>query len=650
MSKLKKVLALFLAVVFTASMFAGCGKKLPSTDSTEKSGSAAVENTKAADNDPAASFTEKKIRVAGAQSASVKAPSNDILTPIWREKTKVVVEVVTRPDGTPEKDWTQMMIAGGTLPEVLTGGNFGGQPDVKKLLKTTNSIKELKVEDALKYMPRFAKKLERYGVTLQEYLEANKIDGKLLWIPYEPTQSAFPKLRDLNSDTFVDSFQLAEPYGVYMRDDILKKIFPDVKTEEELRRVYVQKGGKLDWEDMSDIPIDNMEQLQDYLRKVKALGMKVGEKPVIPAHPNRRAESPSVIWSMLTATGQLWWGADFGVLAFKGDQMTYIPEIAEWKGYIKWMNDMYNEGLLDPSWAIQKEDQKASKIKNGEYAVFNFWENENNVVSDARKLSKDEKRGYGFRRMPLFRSTALESKYQTHQYQPVSLYNDYSIAIVTNTVKDSDMPQIYNWLDWNLSDEADSLRYWGTPDMYTGEGKDRRFKPEFKSVEDYYLTGKQGEKDELDYGMIDYNGTSNFETQGIKFLQGTTYDLQPKAVYPKNPTLDDDIDVATRLAIRRHYLKDMIWFTKKWVSDDIAADEDWVKATAKGGIWSDNAQKSMAKALVAKPAEFDKLYDEYYKAIFTPEIVKGLEKIKGKWKDIYKNQIDAEIQKGQKIQ
>lgn len=648
MSKFKRLAALILTVALAVSLFAGCGK---SAEKAEKTGEAAAsaattavstDNSKDA-NDPAVNFKELKIKVAGFNQTGNRVPTNDVLTPVWRAKTKVIPEIITRPQGTAEKDYTQMMIAAGTLPEVLATNEFW-QPEIRKALISSGSIREFTPEIIKKYMPRFTKKLERYGATVEEFLADNKTDGKNWYLPYRGSYINFPNLR-----TTEGAYQnLPIPYGIYLRDDILKKIFPQARTEQELKQIYVQKGGRLDWEDVTDIPIDNKEQLLDYFRKVKELGMKVGNNPVIPAHPNANADGNSIVWSMLTASELYWWGQEWGILLPKGDQLTYIPEAPEWKDYVKWFNTMYNEGLLDPEWAIQKDDQMNSKIKNGEYAAVNWWSS----YKDARKVSKDENRGYGYRMLTMYRSLPTETKYHASQYYYTSLNDSYLLAIITKSAKEEDLPQIYNWLDWNLSDEADEYRYWGTPDMHTGTGKDMRFKPEYKSVEDWAVRGIKSDKDGVYYGMmsnmppkIDQRDEYNFETYGITMV----YDRLPMWVYPKQPTLEDDIDIAVENAMKRYYAKDLIFYKQTFKKEDIDANPDWVKATAKGGIWSDGANKALAKAIVAKSADFEKKYQEYYNAMFTDDMKKALETVKGIYKNMYKDQMEPEQKKGTKI-
>jgi len=105
-----------------------------------------------------------------------------------------------------------------------------------------------------------------------------------------------------------------------------------------------------------------MEELYDYLKKVKQLDMKVGEKNVIPAQLPVSSNVSSTLWSLQTAMGILWQDG-FG---FKDDQLMHVQSSDVFKEYIRYYNTFNAEGLIDREAWIMKDDQIRAKTINGE--------------------------------------------------------------------------------------------------------------------------------------------------------------------------------------------------------------------------------------------------------------------------------------------
>ena len=113
---------------------------------------------------------------------------------------------------------------------------------------------------------------------------------------------------------------------------------------------------------------------------------------------------------------------------------------------------------------------------NGEYAVVNMWAP---VAANQDKVKK-EGGTYGWRFYPIF-ADELDPNDQDAANQYFSLTTKWNSKVINpKKVAEDQIPQILGWIDWNYSLKRLRLRAWGTPDMYTGDGMDRRYKPEFK--------------------------------------------------------------------------------------------------------------------------------------------------------------------------
>ncbi len=625
MRSVRKPIALLLTACLLAGV-AGCGSG--SSNSAAPSQAQTSEASGGGSEGPL-NLKDMKIKLQTTYYQPAKPSTDDVLTPIWHEKTKVSAEVVDIPQDVSVEQWVQMQAAAGTLPEVIINHAIISHPAAMKYLVSSGKVWEITKDMAEKYMPNLVKRLSQFGSSIDLLMEDMKYeDGKVYYLPVEWDAMAFPKLQ---TDPRANEWAGPHYYTLSFRDDILTKIFPDAKTEDQLKDLYVKNGGKLSFEEATgDVPIKNRDDLYNYLKKVKALGLKVGEKNVIPAQLCP-ADPGSIMWALQTAYGAFW-QQEFG---YKDDQLNYLKSLPAFKDYVQWYNKLFNEGLMDPEAWIMKSDMIDAKAVNGEYAVIN------GKVDDARKLSQQENRGYGYRTLPIF-PIELDNEFQNLTYNSVSLYQQGSI-IFTKTIKEEDLPQILNWYDFNVSEEAMELRAWGPPEFYTGDGADRRFKPEYKDLEQDKAFGHaDGEKNGAYYGL--FNEIAN--NPEVLKINGFGYLDTPYNVYAatKTPSKEDPIDNAVNSAIRKHYRDQMKYYRRVgWAISDIEGDPDYAKAHDK--IESKEAYSYLVNSLVCKPEEFDAKFKLYNDLCYGSDFQATLKKLQAKWKDIYDQHVKPEIDK-----
>lgn len=646
----KKGLSLVLACVLIAAMLASCTKNDNAKESTSPSASPAASASSSesasvapeASKDPVDDFEEIKITMLGYVQTGTSRPTEDVLTPIWRAKTKVIPEIVQLPPGMDRTQWLQNQVVGGTLPDILAINGLFNVTQVRSMLIDGNHVREITKDQIIKYMPRTVAYLEELGVTVDQYVQDNLIDGKLWYIPsqndsYGFDPLAFPNIREVIKEKNPPA---TEPLQLFIRDDILKKIFPEVRTEKELKELYIKNGGKLSFEEANDIPINNQAELLEFLRKVKALNMKVGNSDVIPAHLNSAGSVDSMLWSNFNLAG--YWWTNFIFFVAKDDQYNYAPHTPTWKTYLQFYNTLYNEGLIDKEQFIQKDDQMLAKFINGEYAVYNGW----GPVNDARALSEKENRGYGFRKLSTWANNpeTLVSPFQDARDQPVSLDASGMGIGINAKITDEELPQILNWIDWNQSKEANELRTWGLPEFSTGTGADRKFKPEYKEIEDWLLYGKTSEKDGNYYGLYLQNNVhaawnaETYQITGLPYVEG------PRA----EATLDIDkinIDFEVALINRKHFMDDFIWYRKAgWTESQIDPEGKLGTLNLSNGWESQAGKSAVVKAIIGKPGDFEKNYQAYMDT-YSQEWLDAYAEAKANYKTIYDNFIKPEIDK-----
>lgn len=123
----------------------------------------------------------------------------------------------------------------------------------------------------------------------------------------------------------------------------------------------------------------------------------------------------------------------------------------EEKEYFRWLNKMYNEGLLDKDSFVQKDDQYKSKIASGR--VLSLLD-PNWGYSDAenalKSAGKDEMT-YGY--YPV----TLNEDFVRKDFQDIG-FDGYGIGITVNC---EDPVRAIKFLDWMSSEEGQILRNWG---------------------------------------------------------------------------------------------------------------------------------------------------------------------------------------------
>ncbi|WP_308635125.1 type 2 periplasmic-binding domain-containing protein [Paenibacillus silvisoli] len=630
---MKKVAILTSAVLLAVSL-AGCGSSNNETNNAPNTeGGAAPKPV-----DPS-TFKEMHLEVLSQLPTNPRKPVEDKLTPIWREKTKVIPDFVEIPANTDYKSWLQMQILADTVPAVIANQNgIADDADNMEMLKKANMVREITLDEIKAYMPLTAKRLEDLGITVDQWYNASvdPTDGKLWAIPSLPS----PLLKDEYRKTPYGDARLGNGgYGVWLRDDIMKKIYPNAMTADDFKKLAVSNKGKLLLEQVMDLPIRNLDDLYGYLKKVQDLNIKENGKTITPGHLQLDNSRGALQWSLFTATGLSMSQAYPLVINESKNLYADFELTPEWKNYISFMNKGFKDGLFGKEFYIQKNEQRDAKVINGEYAVVNMWAP---IAANQEKVKKEGKT-YGWRFYPIFASELDPNNQDSaNQYFPLTTKWN-SKAINPKKVTDDMIPQVLNWIDWNNSLEAADLRAWGTPDMYTGEGMERRYKPEFKKVEEYKLVGKQDETgDGWYYGIQGQDNTmTNPEVYGLAMADEMGYVYTPQIVYPFSESNYDQATIVNT-AWQQHNMKNMTLFAELPVDEatqQARAEYDTVANDFNNNLiapHNDELDNLIVKAITSPVADFDKNYKAYTDVLSESDIADGVKKLSDAWMKYYK--------------
>ncbi|MEW4427646.1 ABC transporter substrate-binding protein [Paenibacillus pabuli] len=316
------------------------------------------------------------------------------------EKTGVTIDAEYDISSGGGNDRISLMAASGDYPDLIfPKGNLTRLVDAGAMLDLTDLIEE--------HAPNLKK---IYGEQFNRLKYSNE-DPSIYWIP---TNGA------------IDQISFDANNGAAIQHRVVKELgYPEIKTLDDYEKV-----------------------LREYYEK----------------HPTTEDGQPTI---PLTLSADGWRRmitvTDPAAMATGGpgdgeyfiDPETYEAKLhykrPEEKEYFRWLNKMFNEGLLDKDSFVQKDDQYKSKIASGR--VLSLLD-PNWGYSDAenalKSVGKDDLT-YGY--YPV----TLDETFQRKDFQNIG-FDGYGIGI---TVDCPDPVRAIKFLDWMSSEEGQILRNWG---------------------------------------------------------------------------------------------------------------------------------------------------------------------------------------------
>jgi hypothetical protein len=593
------------------------------------------------------------IRIETDKSGPPSKPAvQDVVTPALRAKTMVTAEPYPTPPalGSSAAARVQAQVAGNNMPDVYTETYTTPQPDGQQVLVDNNAAWDFSDKAFLKKMfPNFTARIAQYGSLDDWYANETTVNGTHLRISSSIQPVAFTKLFAAQKGTTWARVNtpVMSTYMKYVRDDILKMIYPKARSDKEQEQFYLTKfdyaSPTAASDPFADIPVNTLDDMYKFMVKIKEiidsknLMDGAGRDKMIAAQLNASNGSrTSVMWSGIGMYGYQWVEPPFRV----GDRAYYNFQEPWVKNVFQWWNKCYNDGLFDPELFVKKDDQVGEEIVRGRFAIFSDMTGKQ---AAARAFSKDNKLGYGWRYMSSNFPMTLVSTYSNAKNKFVSYFSHVG-NIISKSVKEADLQQVCNWLDYQYSEEFDILASWGPSSFSTGTGKDRRFKPAYKDLENfqaYGITNPNG-KDGYYYGVtrnapisLDPSTSNPEVTSG--FL--TAYPYAPRYVYPFKKVAGADYDTEMRNAWAA-------WWTNKlglnlipqvgWSDSDLNNLPNFGKIRY---MWFGSHDPSIAKMVVGSAADFESNYAGYMKVFRDNDWDLGMTEYNLKWKEIFDNYV-----------
>ena len=289
------------------------------------------------------------------------------------------------------------------------------------------------------------------------------------------------------------------------------------------------------------------------------------------------------------------------------DDKTQKPVIhytrPEEKEYFKWLNHMYNSGLIDPESFIQKYDQYKAKIASGRVLAIIDSKWQYREPEQALRQEGKEDQMYGM--YPI----VLNESFKNRNFQSAGYSGGVGVGISKNA---KDPVRLIKFLDWLCSDEAQILNNWGIEGVnYTVvDGKRTISKEEMeKRVNDPQFSKKTGigvygyPFPQYGDGVLDSSGqayTVKTEQQIIDDYTATEKEVLAKY----GATMWKDI-----------YPKVSEFPVKPWGSAwqiNIPQESDGAITMQK---MTDLVRKRIPEMIMSKPDVFDGLWDSFQKEL-----------------------------------
>lgn len=272
----------------------------------------------------------------------------------------------------------------------------------------------------------------------------------------------------------------------------------------------------------------------------------------------------------------------------------------EEKEYFRWLNHMYNEGLLDKDTFVQKDDQYKAKIASGR--VLGLIDQEWGYQDAENALKTAGKDEYTYAHFPV----TLTEEYVDHSFQPTGV-DGYGLSITTAC---KDPVRLIKFLDWMSSEEGQILRNWGIEGKhYTVDENGTRIIPD--EIIDRKMNDATNFTKESGIGLYLVFGARYGD--GVKDSTGNYYTTNFPEQIVANYT---EAEKETLKAYNATTWKDLFpseedFEPKEWgalYNMPVPTDGDYQVIYKKT---QDIIRKRIPEAILAKPDQFDKIYDDF---------------------------------------
>ncbi len=375
-----------------------------------------------------------------------------------------------------------------------------------------------------------------------------------------------------------------------------------IPNQDTIGQIYFDAGGPFNLQHavVKEQGFPEMKTLADY---EKAIQTYVDKNPTIDGQKTIGLSLLAEDWRiMISVTNPAFWATgapDDGEYYINPEnyEAMYHYRRPEEKEYFRWLNHMNDVGLLDPESFVQKYDQYLAKIASGRVVATIDQEWEIGEAENSLKSAGKHERAYGH--YPI----TLDDSYKAANFQQTGFSGNWGVGI---TVDAEDPVRAIKFLDFLSSEEGQILTNWGIEGKhYTIVDGKRVITPEFLEMKKNDNNTFKQTTGVGNYNFSLRNGDGVLDSTGNYFT--TNNPVQILENY-------SPVEIEVLKGYGATYWKDL--FPKE--------DEFPIKAW--GAAWNipvpndspntvfnkkmeDITRKRIPEAILAKPADFDKVFD-----------------------------------------
>lgn len=517
---MKKLLALLMALVLFACVFTGCGDKTNVSEGEIVDFAVNEEGNKVEDSSDLPDWTGKKIPLTiwyaqgTSSSKKDKKATEDVVNPEIYRVTGVKFDEESSFDNNGE-------LMDAKISKIIASDEW---PDV--IVNSERAILERLIEEDMiydltelipKYMPNLQKLLEQGGDN--PFYKSERLDGKLYSFPvYSATSYSTP---DLDPNLMARVETPVDPAGfVYVRDDILKQIYPDASTQKEIEQKFVENGSFTE-DEILDVSFKSREEFFDFLYKVKDLGVKEGNREVYPIYVAEGIDN----WSLLSLLSGHLWGYNtksignnyFTYWDKESGQIEYMFKQPFFKDILQQWTKLVQDKVASPDSLVDSRATFEENLNNGMYAVlYGTSLPDQNVLNAAGK-------NFGYRKVYI----DIPMNYDKYIFAKTNTSGDKFSIVKSDKIKEEDLPQILRFFDFMLSDAGLKLAWWGprSAGLFTEENGVRKFVDKQLESEVVY----DAPKDLMYKYNINNSCWPGYPMGSSRYNPKLIYDLKPQA-------------------------------------------------------------------------------------------------------------------------
>ena len=507
--KAKRVLSMVIAAICAVGAVSGCGGR-KTTVSFDENG-----------NFVPGDLVELTVwETQGTDYAAQPEFDGDVVGDWLLKKTNVKVKNMYGNDGGQWDAKLTKLIAGNNLPDIVHCGGYQGPAHFSKL-DEYNQVWELTPEILQKYAPNV------WAKTPANYWEMMSKDGRILGIPYtlnikdaifpESSEEEQIKLRTPSYDYADVTFTTGQ--YLWIRDDILKDIYPNTMTYQELLDLAVEKNAPIG-DEMLDIPVYSTDEFVDLLYKIKEGDYKQDGKTVYAFGYAGGTDN----WNALSQFGADMYGYKNHFYTSTWNHRTNSIEILLAGDLIrqsaKTQNKMIRDGVIDAESLAHTSAQYKEKVLNGTYAIASLTMVSGDVNEELKRLGKS------YRYRPFITQVEAHPDYPAYKERT---YWEQSLCFLKSLSED-ELYQVLNWINVQYSDEYEKVRHWG-PEEAGLYKMDENGKPVFtdERFTKYFIEGDTSVLPEVK----DRKGLGN-DTRPLEVRPAYISRWNPKIVYDLN--------------------------------------------------------------------------------------------------------------------